>query len=163
QPVSISKLASLNSPLARSGHINYVMFQKHPEHIIFFDGVCNLCNGSVNFVIRHDKRNIFHFSSLQWPFAKQVLDENYPVRNDFQTILYYENGKVFEKSTAVLRISRQLGYPWKAAYIFIVLPKFFRDAIYMFISRNRYKWFGKRDECMVPSLELKNKFPGSSL
>ncbi len=139
------------------------MSQKQPGHIIFFDGVCNLCNSSVNFVIRRDRRNIFHFASLQWPIARQVLNKNYPDGNDFQTILYYENGKVFEKSTAVLRIASKLGYPWKAGYVFIVIPKFIRDSIYMLISRNRYKWFGKRDECMIPSPELKNKFLNSSL
>ena len=134
-----------------------------PGHIIFFDGVCNLCNSSVNFVIRHDKRNIFHFASLQWDVARDLLAENYPDEYDFQTILYYEDGEIFEKSTAVLRIARKLGYPWKAAYGFIIVPKFIRDAIYMLISRNRYKWFGKRDKCMIPSPELKNKFLDSSL
>jgi predicted DCC family thiol-disulfide oxidoreductase YuxK len=139
------------------------MFQKHPEHIIFFDGVCNLCNSSVNFVIRHDKRNRFHFASLQWDVARELLSENYPEGDDFQTILYYDKGKIFEKSTAVLRIARQLGFQWKFAYSFIIIPKFIRDAVYMYISRNRYKWFGKRDKCMIPSPELKNKFLNSSL
>ena len=139
------------------------MFQKYPEHIIFFDGVCNLCNSSVNFVIRHDKRNIFHFASLQWDVARKLLAENYPEGDDFQTILYYENGKIFEKSTAVLRIARKLDYPLKMAYGFIIVPRFIRDSIYMFISRNRYKWFGKKDRCMIPTPELKNKFLGSSL
>lgn len=134
-----------------------------PNHIIFFDGVCNLCNSSVNFVIRHDKRNIFHFASLQWDVARELLAENYPEEDDYQTILYYENGKIFEKSTAVLRIARLLGFPWKVAYGFIIVPEFIRDAIYMFISHNRYKWFGKRDKCMIPSPELKNKFLNSSL
>ena len=133
------------------------------SHIIFFDGVCNLCNSSVNFLIRNDKRNLFHFASLQWNVARDLLAENYPEGDDFHTILYYENGKTFEKSTAVLRIARKLGYPWKAAYGFIIVPKFIRDAIYMLISRNRYKWFGKKDSCMIPSPELKNKFLNSSL
>ena len=134
-----------------------------PNHIILFDGVCNLCNSSVNFVIRHDKRNIFHFASLQWSVARDLLEESYPEGGNFHTILYYENGKIFEKSTAVLKIARQLGFPWKVAYCFIIIPKFIRDAVYMFISRNRYKWFGKRDKCMIPSPELKNKFLSSSL
>ena len=134
-----------------------------PNHIIFFDGVCNLCNSSVNFIIRYDKRNIFHFASLQWDVARELLSENYPEGDDFQTILYYENGKIYEKSTAVLRIARKLGYPWKAAYGFIIVPKFIREAIYLLISRNRYKWFGRRDRCMIPSPELKNKFLNSSL
>lgn len=134
-----------------------------PNHIILFDGVCNLCNSSVNFVIRHDKRNIFHFASLQWNVAKDLLEESYPEGDDFQTILYYENGKIFDKSTAVLRIARQFGFPWKFAYGFIIIPRFIRDAVYMIISRNRYKWFGKRDKCMIPSPELKNKFLSSSL
>lgn len=139
------------------------MIQKHPEHIILFDGVCNLCNSSVNFVIRHDKRSIFHFASLQWDVAGELLAENYPEGDDFETILYYENGKIFKKSTAVLRIARQLGFPWKIAYGFIIVPKFIREPVYMIISRNRYKWFGKRDKCMIPSPELKNKFLSSSL
>jgi predicted DCC family thiol-disulfide oxidoreductase YuxK len=92
-----------------------------------------------------------------------LLSENYPEGDDFQTILYYDKGKIFEKSTAVLRIARQLGFPWKFAYSFIIIPKFIRDAVYMYISRNRYKWFGKRDKCMIPSPELKNKFLNSSL
>jgi predicted DCC family thiol-disulfide oxidoreductase YuxK len=133
-----------------------------PNHIIFFDGVCNLCNSSVNFVIRHDKQNIFHFASIQWDVTRDLLAENYPEEDYFQTILYYENGRIFEKSTAVLRIARKLGFPWKAAYGFIIVPKFIRNAIYMLISRNRYKWFGKKDKCMVPSPGLKNKFLDSS-
>ena len=134
-----------------------------PDHIIFFDGVCNLCNSSVNFVIRRDKQNIFHFASLQWQVARQVLADNFPDEDNFETILYYENGKIFEKSTAVLRIARKLAFPWKLAYGFIIIPRFLRDEVYMLISRNRYRWFGKKEECMVPSEELKNKFLNSSL
>ena len=139
------------------------MFQKLPDHIIFFDGVCNLCNSSVNFVIRRDKKNIFHFASLQWPVARKVLAGNFPDEDNFETILYFENGKIFEKSTAVLRIARKLGFPWNLAYGFIIIPRFLSDGVYMLISRNRYKWFGKKEECMIPTAEVKNKFLNSSL
>lgn len=129
-----------------------------PPHIIFFDGVCNLCNGAVNFVIKHDTENLFHFSSLQSDYAKEVLGDNYPRGDHFDTIIYSEQSRLYYRSEAVLRIAKKLGFPFSMVYGVIVLPGSLRDLIYRFISRNRYKWFGKKDQCMIPKPEVKSRF-----
>jgi len=130
----------------------------HPTHIIFFDGVCNLCNSSVNFIIKRDRKNIFYFASLQSDVAKDILGKNYPSSGTFDTILYLENNKLFTYSTAILRIGKKLPFPYPLFYAFIIVPPFIRNYIYGIISRNRYKWFGKKDQCMIPAPGLKAKF-----
>jgi predicted DCC family thiol-disulfide oxidoreductase YuxK len=126
--------------------------------VIFFDGVCNLCNGFVQFIIKHDKYAKFRFAALQSDFAKQELSKkNITVEELSSVILLTEKG-VFTKSTAALKIASQLNGFWKAAYIFIIIPKFIRDFVYDTIAKNRYKWFGKDDHCMVPTPELKERF-----
>lgn len=129
----------------------------HP-HIIFFDGVCNLCNSSVNFIIAKDQKDMFRFASLQSDVAKNVLGQGYPRQGQFDTILYLENGKIFSHSTAVLRIARNLKFPWCMAWGLMIVPPFLRDFFYRIISRNRYQWFGRKDQCMIPSPKLKAKF-----
>jgi predicted DCC family thiol-disulfide oxidoreductase YuxK len=129
--------------------------------IIFFDGVCNLCNSSVNFIIERDKKNIFHFASLQSKAAKDILGEKYPKSGTFDTILYLENNKLYTYSTAILRIGKKLPFPYPLLYFFIIVPPFLRNYIYGIISRNRYKWFGKKDQCMIPTPEQKAKFLNS--
>ncbi len=129
-----------------------------PSHIIFFDGVCNLCNSAVNFIIKHDKGNVFYFASLQSDVAREVLGENFPTGERFHTIIYSHDSRLYYRSEAVLRIARKLGFPFSLAYVFIVLPDPLRDVLYRFISHNRYRWFGKKDQCMIPRPEVKNKF-----
>jgi predicted DCC family thiol-disulfide oxidoreductase YuxK len=132
--------------------------QQTPSRIIFFDGVCNLCNGAVHFIIRKDKKNLFRFASLQSESARALLGDYYPDDGKFDTIIYFENDRRFTQSTAILRICRLLSFPWPMVYALIIIPPFVRDYIYSIISRNRYKWFGKKDQCMVPSAGIMHKF-----
>lgn len=128
------------------------------KSIILFDGVCNLCNSSVNFIIKHDKKKQFIFTSLQSDAAKEILLQ-FPTKNlNLDSILLIEKEIIYEKSTAVLRISKELNIGYKLLYSLIIIPKFIRDWIYNIIAKNRYKWFGKKEQCMVPSPEIKNKF-----
>lgn len=127
--------------------------------IILFDGVCNLCNGLVQFIIKHDKQAYFKFGSLQSGTAKRLLDQHphiYVV--GFDSIVLIESAKIYVKSDAGLLIFKRLGGWWKLVDIFYVVPKFIRDGVYDFIARNRYKWFGKEDKCMVPTKEYADRF-----
>jgi len=135
------------------------MYSKNnTEKIILFDGVCNLCNGFVQFVIRKDKANIFKFASLQSAYAQQLNQhQTIPVSN-LSTVILYDNGKLYYQSTAVLRIARLLGLPWSIATLFVLIPTPLRDKVYDWVARNRYRWFGQRDACMIPTPELKAKF-----
>jgi predicted DCC family thiol-disulfide oxidoreductase YuxK len=128
------------------------------KSIILFDGVCNLCNASVNFVIKHDKNEQFLFASFQSDAAKEIM-LHFNLKNlNLDSIMLVEGDKIYEKSTAILRITRHLNSGFKLLYFFIVIPKFVRDWLYSYIAKNRYKFFGKRESCMIPSLELKNRF-----
>ena len=128
----------------------------HP--VILFDGVCNLCNGAVQFIIKRDPDSVFRFASLQSDAGQDVLRRNNLSTEDFDTMVLVEGDAVFTKSTAALRILRRLGGIGRLAYAFIVIPRFVRDWVYTFVARNRYSWFGKRDECMVPTPDLKSRF-----
>lgn len=128
----------------------------HPISIIFFDGECNLCNSSVNFIIRHDRRNIFQFSSLQSDFAKSALG-NILFNTGISTIILKKGDALFFKSDAALEISRSLSGGWPAFYFFKIVPKFIRDFIYDFVASHRYRWFGKTS-CLIPTAELKARF-----
>lgn len=130
---------------------------KNQNHIILFDGVCNLCNSSVQFIIRHDPDKIYKFASLQSDFAQSFLKElHYKFLPD--SILYLEDGKVYDRSTAALKINRHLSKPWNYTYFLIIIPRFIRDAIYDMIAKYRYSWFGKNDSCMIPTSDLKDRF-----
>lgn len=118
-------------------------------NIIKFDGVCNLCNGFVQFVINRDKNAYFKFSTLQ---------DSHDDKKEYQTIILEKNGAISEKSTVFLEIVRKLNGLWPYLYLFILTPKPVRNFIYSIIAKNRYHWFGKRDVCMIPTPELKNRF-----
>ncbi|UKT62450.1 thiol-disulfide oxidoreductase DCC family protein [Pedobacter mucosus] len=126
--------------------------------VIFFDGVCNLCNASVQFTIEHDKQDHFKFTALQGDYAKKVLPKFNVDPNTLNSILLLENNKLYTKSSAVLRIARKLNGLLPLLYGFIIIPKFIRDWVYNIIAKNRYKWWGKQTSCWVPTPELKNKF-----
>ena len=128
------------------------------KKLILFDGVCNLCNASVNFIIKHDQKKQFLFASLQSDAAKEILLQFRKKKIDFTSIILIKNGVYYEKSTAALLISKQLNNGYKLIYFLIIIPKFIRDKIYMVISKNRYKWFGKKNTCMMPSNEIKDRF-----
>lgn len=128
------------------------------KSIILFDGVCNLCNSAVNFIIKHDKKEYFLFASLQSDAAKEILLQ-YPLKKtSLNSIILITNNISYDKSTAALLISKQLNNGYKLIYFFIVIPKFIRDFVYNLIANNRYKWFGKQKSCKIPSLEIKNRF-----
>jgi predicted DCC family thiol-disulfide oxidoreductase YuxK len=126
--------------------------------IILFDGVCNLCNGAVQFVIKRDKKNRFLFASLQSDEGKTILSENHLTNDNFCSFILFENSQIYDKSTAALKVVKELDGLWHFFYGFIIVPKFIRDAVYSFISKNRYRWFGRKDQCMIPTPELKAKF-----
>lgn len=127
-------------------------------NIILFDGVCNLCNSSVNFIIDHDKKNDFRFASLQSEAGQDLLKKFHLNVKDFDSIILIENGKHYQRSSAVLKIVKKFPGLWKLLYLFIIVPKPLRDFVYDNIADNRYKWFGKKESCRVPAPELKEKF-----
>jgi len=134
------------------------MNKTQDKPIIIFDGVCNLCNSSVQFILKKDTNNVFLFSSLQSDAAKGILLQ-YNLENfDLSSIILVEKGIIYQKSTAILRIAKRLAGISKYAYVFIIVPKFIRDGVYSLIAKNRYKWFGKRDSCMLPTAAIKLRF-----
>jgi predicted DCC family thiol-disulfide oxidoreductase YuxK len=126
--------------------------------IILFDGVCNLCNTAVQFVIRRDNTHHFLFASLQSEEGKKIVAENNFPANGMLSFILVENGKVYDRSTAALKVVRKLKGSWRFLYGFIIVPRFIRDGIYRIISANRYQWFGKKNECMIPTPELRARF-----
>lgn len=127
--------------------------------VILFDGVCNLCTASVQFVIRHDKKDIFKFASLQSAYGEKILGQN-PEIAGLDSFLLKENNRVYSRSTAALKVAKKLGGAWPLLYAFIIIPPFIRNAVYDWISANRYRWFGKKGECWVATPELKERFLG---
>lgn len=126
--------------------------------IILFDGVCNLCNGSVQFIIKRDKKAVFKFASLQSDIGQSILKEYKIPAGDLFSIILVENNKAYSRSTAALHIARRLDGAWKILYIGILFPKFLRDRIYDWVAKNRYRWFGKKEECMIPSPAMRERF-----
>lgn len=126
-------------------------------NIILFDGVCNLCNATVRFIINRDKKKIFRFAALQSE-AGQFLMQPYSEEQALTTLFYIRNGTCFRESTAILYILKDLQRGWQLLYPLIFLPICLRDRIYRCIARNRYKIFGKRPSCMIPSPEIKDRF-----
>lgn len=128
------------------------------KSIIFFDGVCNLCNNSVQFIIKRDKYKRFLYASLQSDAARDILLQ-FKIKNSYlDSIILVENGKLYQKSTAILKIAKELNGLWKLNYGFIIIPKSIRDYVYGIIVKNRYKWFGKRSVCMIPTGDMKLRF-----
>ena len=122
--------------------------------VILFDGVCNLCTGSVQFVIERDSRRQFRFASLQSAAAERLLGS----RDQLESMVLVAGGKVYRKSTAALLIARRLDGLWPLLAAFLVIPKFLRDAVYDWIGSRRYRMFGKRDVCWTPKPELAERF-----
>jgi predicted DCC family thiol-disulfide oxidoreductase YuxK len=133
-----------------------------PKHnkLILFDGVCNLCNSSVLYVIKRDKKNIFLFAPLQSEIGIHIIQKFNIDTKVIDSIIIYnpENDSIHYKSTAALKIAWQLGFPTNILAVFLVIPSFIRNWVYDFIAKNRYKWFGQKEACMVPTSELKSKF-----
>ena len=119
--------------------------------LILFDGICNLCNHSIRFIIKNDKKGIFKFASFQSEKAKEILAEHRIIEKDFSSFILIENGKLFFKSTAALKVVKKLNGPIRLLYIFILIPAFIRNIVYDVIAKNRYKWFGKTENCEIPN------------
>ena len=126
--------------------------------IILFDGVCNLCNGAVNFVIKRDPRNVFKFTPLQEKQGVLLLKKHAVDARKLDSIVLIENGNVYIKSSAALRIAKKLSGLWPLFFVLLIIPSFIRDGVYDFIAKNRYKWFGKKEQCMIPTPGMKEKF-----
>lgn len=128
------------------------------KKIILFDGVCNLCNGAVTFIIKRDKHDRFRYAALQSEVGRTLTDKHGIDTSKTDSIILIEDDRCYTKSSAALRIARHLSGGYPLLYGFMILPKFIRDPLYDVIARNRYQWFGKRESCMVPTPELKAKF-----
>lgn len=128
------------------------------EHsIILFDGVCNFCNRTVQFIIKRDRNGYFRFASLQSSVAESLLATRLEGLH-LNSIVLIENGQIYTESTAVLRIVKNLDGIWKAAFILLAIPKPFRDPLYRFFAQRRYRWFGRQSSCMVPTKEIRDRF-----
>ena len=126
--------------------------------MILFDGVCNFCNAGVNFIIKQDKKKVFHFAALQSEAGQNLLQQFNLPKEGFDSFVLIYNGKAYKKSSAGLKVYSQLPWYWKWTQAFWIAPRFIRDAVYDFIARNRYKWFGKKDACMIPTPDVKSRF-----
>ena len=127
------------------------------ERIILFDGVCNLCNRSVQFILKRDPNEQFKFTSLQSETGQNLL-RKHALKPDMKSVILIENDQIFLKSTAALRIAGRMKGLWKLAGVLYIIPRPIRDFIYQWVAKNRYKWFGKADSCMLPRPEWKNRF-----
>lgn len=125
--------------------------------VILFDGVCNYCNAMVNFAIRNDKKAILKFAPLQSEAGKR-LKEEYKIVPGIDSVILIEQDKVYTYSDAAIRISKYLSWPAKILYTLIIIPKFIRQPFYKWVAKNRYKWFGKKEECMVPTHDVRARF-----
>lgn len=135
------------------------MSERGPKSLILFDGVCNLCSASVNFIINRDPHERFEFAPLQSPLGQKTLAEHgLSESSNLSTMVLIEDDRCFTRSSAAPRVARHLKFPWPMLYITILIPRFLRDAFYNWIARNRYRWFGKRDACRMPTPELASRF-----
>ncbi len=126
--------------------------------IILFDGVCNLCNASVNFVIQKDKKDRFRFAALQTDIGKEFVLKYNIDPDETDSIILIDDDTCYIKSTAALQILKSLSGAYPLLFGFIIVPAFIRNWVYDYIAKNRYKWYGKKESCMIPSPELKSKF-----
>ena len=128
------------------------------QPVILFDGVCNFCNSAINFTIKRNNKANISFAPLQSETGQKLLKQyNLPV-NDMESFVFIKNGVAYKQSTAALKVCRHLRGLWPLCYGLIIVPKFIRDGIYNWIARNRYKWFGKKESCMIPTPEIRARF-----
>src|SRR5439155_23619700 len=125
--------------------------------IVLFDGVCNFCNGAVNFIIRHDRKGLFKFAPLQSEIGQEMRSK-FSIGDGVDSIILVEDERAFMHSTAALRIARGLGGIWSMAYIFIIVPAFIRDWFYKLFAKYRYRLFGRQEACMLPTPEIRARF-----
>lgn len=130
----------------------------HYDPIVLFDGVCNLCNASVQFILKRDKRNRMLFASLQSERGKELLVKHGLPVDDYASFVYIKGNKVYMKSSGALHVLKDIGGLWKLFYVFIIVPRPIRDYVYSLIANSRYRLFGRRKVCMMPTEELKSRF-----
>jgi len=128
------------------------------QPIILFDGVCNLCSGVVLFAIKRDPERIFKYAPLQSEAGQSLLRHFGLPMNDLNSFILVEGNKYYQKSTAVLRIAKRIKGLWPILYSFIIVPEPIRDFIYDIVAKNRYKWFGRKDECLIPTPDIRSRF-----
>jgi len=128
------------------------------KKIILFDGVCNLCDSSVQFIIKRDKNDVFRFAALQSEIGEQLTSKYNIDTSKTDSIILIDGEKYYEKSSAALRIAKHLSGGWPILYGFIIVPKIIRNAVYDYIAKHRYQWYGKKESCMIPTPELQAKF-----
>jgi len=129
-----------------------------PHPIILFDGVCNFCNAGINFIINQDRKKVFRFAALQSEAGQKLLQQYNLPKEDFDSFVLIDEDSAYQSSTAGLRLYNKLSWYWKWTQVFWIVPKFIRDGVYNIIAKNRYKWFGKKESCMVPNQEIKDRF-----
>ncbi|MCB0507706.1 MAG: thiol-disulfide oxidoreductase DCC family protein [Bacteroidetes bacterium] len=127
------------------------------DKLVLFDGVCNFCASSVQFIIKHDASNSLKFASLQSSIGQQLL-AHYKMSNNLDGVVFIENNQAYFKSKAAFQIAKYFGGIWRLLLIFKILPTFITDFVYDIIAKNRYKWFGKKESCMLPSPEIRSRF-----
>lgn len=125
------------------------VWQDH--RIVFFDGVCNLCNGTVDFLVRHDKARHLRYASLQSEIGQQMLASFGLQATEFGSFVYLDHGRLRTRSAAALSVAMRLGGLWTLMGVFLIVPPFIRDTVYDWVARNRYRWFGKRETCRLPT------------
>jgi predicted DCC family thiol-disulfide oxidoreductase YuxK len=133
---------------------------KVPDNLVLFDGVCNLCNALVQFIIRHDRAGIFHFAALQSEVGEEICRKHGLDAADVQTFVLISDGRMLLRSDAAIEVVSRFGGAWRIFRVFRFVPRVVRDFIYSTIARNRYRWFGRKEVCMIPTAEIKERFLG---
>lgn len=136
---------------------HFMRMQSEPD-ILFFDGICNLCNSLIKFILRHDRRGTVMFSPLQSDKAKAILSKYFPSEKIPDSVILLSGDKIYVKSSAILETMRLIGGPWKLFRVFMIVPPFVRNFIYDIVAGSRYRIFGKREECMIPGPDDKRRF-----
>jgi predicted DCC family thiol-disulfide oxidoreductase YuxK len=132
--------------------------QEAINRLVLFDGVCNFCNFWITFALKRDRKGKLMFGSLQGETAQQLLPKFGIDPTIITSVIFIEDGIAYRESTAALKVCRHLDGGWKLLYALIIIPTFIRDGIYKWIGRNRYKWFGKQESCMLPTPEQRKRF-----
>lgn len=133
----------------------------HEESVVLFDGVCNFCNGAVNFIIRHDLDKKFRFAPLQSEIGQQIRGK-YGIGDDVDSIVLIENDQAYLHSAAGLIVAKGLGFPWSLGYALIIVPSPIRDWFYKLFAKYRYRLFGRKDVCMIPTPDIRERFLSDS-
>jgi predicted DCC family thiol-disulfide oxidoreductase YuxK len=129
-----------------------------PDHIVLFDGVCNLCTRSVQFILRHDKREVFTFASIQSERGQALLLKHHLPLDEIDSFVLISHSSVYIEGDAAHEVARRFGGIWRALVLFYIFPKAVRDGVYRFVASRRFKWFGRRDTCFMPSTKFNRRF-----